>query len=50
MMMRLADVDANLWQAYEDYYWQHDIWLSQWLKMGTARLGNIIHHNKGVSQ
>ncbi len=36
-------VDMAVWQAYEAYYWQHDVWANEGIRQGFLFDGSITH-------
>lgn len=43
-----ADVDAG--EAYEAYYWQHDVWTNEVIKRGLAQRGVIVHGDQLIER
>lgn len=43
-------IDMNLWDAYEQYYWQRDTWALEIAKQGLMKNGSIVHGDRLIAR
>jgi DNA-binding CsgD family transcriptional regulator len=43
-------IDMRMWNAYEEYYWQHDTWALEIGKQGLLKNGVIVHGDQLIAR